>query len=119
MNSAPCSCAAPRACAEQRLRHALPARPRADVDELDVRAPADRRLDASDPEHALAVLGEEHAARADVVERVLPLVGPRLRLLERPRHLLLELLPQLAQHGLVGLGGGTDRHGRVSHPVRR
>ncbi len=109
----------PRTLAQQRLRDALPAGARAHVDELDVRAPAGRRLDAGDTERSFAVLREEDTACADVVERVRPFVGPRLRLLERPRHLLLELLPQLAQDGLVGLGRGTDLHGRVNHPVRR
>ena len=75
----------PRAFAQERLRDALPAGARTDVDELDVRASALRRLDARDAERALAVLGEEDAAGADVVERVRPLLRPRLRFLERPR----------------------------------
>ena len=34
-------------------------------------------------------------------------------------HLALELLPELAQDRLVGLGGAADRHGVVSIPVSR
>ena len=55
--------------------------------------------------------------RADVVERVLPLVVPASpAMLERPRHLVLELLPELAQDRLVGLGGTADRS-RRRHPT--
>src|ERR1700750_2471975 len=62
---------------------------------------------------------DEDPAAADVVERVGPLFFPRLALAERPRHLALELLPQLAQDGLVGLARAARRHGLVSHPTRR
>src|SRR5437763_842655 len=77
-----------------------------------------RRLDPRDTERPLGVLGDEDTTAADVVERVGPLVGPRLAFAERLRHLLLELGPELAEHGLVGLGRAADRHG-TSDPVSR
>ena len=80
--------------------------------------PRSRRLDAPDPDRALVVLGDEDAAAADVVERVGPLLLPRLGLADRLGHLALELLPELAQDRLVGLGRAPDRHG-TSEPIRR
>ena len=76
------------------------------------------RLDPRDDHRPLVVLGEEHAAAADVVERVGPFVRPRLGLLDARRHLPLELLPEPAQRRLVGLGRTADRHGS-NEPVRR
>ena len=107
-----------RAGGDQRLRDALPPRAGADVHELDVRDTALGRLDAPDADRALVVLGDEDAAAADVVERVRPLLLPRLGLADRLGHLALELLPELAQDRLVGLGRAADRHG-TSEPIRR
>ena len=107
-----------RAGGDQRLRDALTPRAGADVHELDVRDTALGRLDAPDADRALVVLGDEDSAAADVVERVRPLLLPRLGLADRLGHLALELLPQLAQDRLVGLGGAADRHG-TSEPIRR
>jgi hypothetical protein len=84
-----------------------------------MRAAAHRRFDPRNADRPLVVLGKEDTPSAQVVESVGPLIGPRLRLLELPRHLALELLPEVAQHRLVGLGGAADRQGRVSHPVSR
>ena len=70
-----------------------------------------RRLGAGDADHPLVVLGEEDRARLDVAARVRPLLVPRLRLAGRVRHLGLELLPELAEDGLVGEGRAADPHG--------
>ena len=86
-----------RARREQRLRNTLPTCAWRDVDELDERDAALRRLDATDADRAVVVLGDEDAAAANVVERVGPLLLPRLGLADRLGHLALELLPELAQ----------------------
>jgi hypothetical protein len=103
---------------EERLCDSPAAAALADVHELDVRTAPDGRLDSRDADRTGVVLGEEDPARANVVEDVRPLVRPRLRILDLPGHLALELLPELAQHRLVGLGSGTNRHGTYD-PVKR
>ena len=87
-------------------------------------ARASRRASARrclrDPDRAFTVNREEHAARRDLPDRVGPFVVPRLRLeARRLGHLVLELLPELAQDRLVRLRRAADRYGFVSHPVRR
>src|SRR5947209_1382155 len=103
---------------KQRLRRALPPRTRAHVDELHVRPAAHRRLDPRYTGRAFLGLGDEHTAAMDVVERVLPLVRPRLALPVWVGHLTLELLPELTQDRLVGFGRAADVHG-VRAPVSR
>ena len=69
------------------------------------------RLDPRRANRAFIVLGDKDAAAAQIVERVTPLLFPRLALLgERVRHLGLELGPELAQRRLIGFRGAPDRH---------
>jgi hypothetical protein len=90
---------------------ALPARSRADVDYPDVRAALLRSLDPRYPDGTLVILGEEHPAAADVLERVAPFLFPRLALLDERRwHVRLELAPELLEYRLVRLRRATDRH---------
>ena len=69
------------------------------------------------PTGPCVVLGEEDAAAADVVARCPPTPPPTSP--GSPTglgHLALELLPELAQDRLVGLGRAADRHGGQRRP---
>ena len=82
-----------------------------DDDQVHVRPPARiRRRHARHADDALLVLREVNRSRAEIRAHVGPLLVPCLgepfRLREQP----LELVPELAQHGLVPIGGAPDRH---------
>ena len=113
-----------RACAAQArrscLRDSLPPGARTNVDEVHVHRAVLRLVDLGDADRPVRVHREEDAAGGDLAASVLPLLLPRLRLeAGRLRHLALELLPELAQRGLVRLGRAADAYGFVSHPVSR
>ena len=79
-----------------------------------------RLVDLGDADRPVAVFRDEDPAGGDLLARVAPFVLPGLRLeAGRIWHLLLELLPELAQDRLVGLRRGADSYGFVSHPVSR
>ena len=84
-----------------------------------MRAPANGRCGLDDANSSVVVFGEVDRALCDVGPNARPLAFPRLALGARRRgHLDLELLPELAEHGLVGLGRAADVHG-TRIPVKR
>jgi len=88
---------------------------------LDVGCPVLGLLEARESNRPRIVVGDEHRTGCEVVEDVPPLLLPRLgdEALRRG-NLCLELLPELAQDRLVGLGCAADLHdGAVRSPVRR
>ena len=106
--------------AHERPRH--PAAPRTwpHVHEMEMHRAVLEQAELRETDRPLGVLGEKHAARLELTMRVAPLLLPALGL--EPgwlRDLGLELLPELAQHRLVGGGRAADRYGFVSHPTRR